>query len=68
MEQPPESSQRASSTPRGTAELELGDGSRLVPVRDCSPDRIEGDRDHVFSLADVLRTTDAEPFAGYVRR
>jgi hypothetical protein len=47
--------------------LELADGTRLVPDGEGKPSRLEGDRDHVFTLADVQRAG-AEPFAGYVRR
>jgi hypothetical protein len=46
--------------------LELADGSRLVPGGSAKPARLDGDRDHVFTLADVQREG-AEPFAGYVR-
>jgi hypothetical protein len=48
------------------AVLELADGSRLVPEGEAKPSRLDGDRDHVFTLADVQREG-AEPFAGYVR-
>jgi hypothetical protein len=47
--------------------LELADGTRLVPDGEGTPSRLEGDRDHVFTLAEVQRAG-AEPFAGYVRR
>jgi hypothetical protein len=47
--------------------LELADGTRLVPGGEGTPSRLEGDRDHVFTLAEVQRAG-AEPFAGYVRR
>jgi hypothetical protein len=46
--------------------LELADGTRLVPEGEAKPARLDGDRDHVFTLADVQREG-AEPFAGYVR-
>jgi hypothetical protein len=46
--------------------VELADGSRLVPGGSARPARLDGDRDHVFTLADVQRKG-AEPFAGYVR-
>jgi len=46
--------------------LELADGTRLVPEGEAKPARLEGDHDHVFTLADVQREG-AEPFAGYVR-
>lgn len=47
--------------------LELADGTRLVPEGEGTPSRLEGDRDHVFTLAEVQRKA-AGPFAGYVRR
>ena len=46
--------------------LELADGTRLVREGEAKPARLDGDRDHVFTLADVQREG-AEPFAGYVR-
>ena len=46
--------------------LELADGTKLVPKGEAKPARLDGDRDHVFTLADVQRKG-AEPFAGYVR-
>jgi len=46
--------------------LELADGSRLVPGGSAKPARLDGDRNHIFTLADVQRKG-AEPFAGYVR-
>ena len=46
--------------------LELADGTRLVPEGEARPARLDGDRDHAFTLADVQREG-AEPFAGYVR-
>ena len=46
--------------------LELADGTRLVPEGEAKPARLDGDRNHVFTLADVQRKG-AEPFAGYVR-
>ncbi|GIK76801.1 MAG: hypothetical protein EDQ89_02135 [Acidobacteria bacterium] len=47
--------------------LELADGTRLVPEGEGTPSRLEGDGDHVFTLAEVQRAG-AGPFAGYVRR
>jgi hypothetical protein len=61
----PSRSNRAGAVP--AAVLELAAGTRLVPGGDAKPARIDGDRDHVFTLADVQRAG-AEPFAGYVRR
>ena len=52
--------------PVSTQVLELADGTRLVPEGEAQPARLDGDRDHVFTLADVQRKG-AEPFAGYVR-
>lgn len=49
-----------------TQVLELADGTRLVPEGEAKPARLDGDRNHVFTLADVQRKG-AEPFAGYVR-
>ena len=49
-----------------TCELELADGTRLVPQEEAKPARIQGDGDHAFTLADVLREG-GEPFAGYTR-
>ena len=46
--------------------LELADGTRLVPPAGARPVRVEGDRDHAFTLADVQRAG-GEPFAGYRR-
>lgn len=46
--------------------LELADGTRLVPEGEAKPAVLSGDRDHVFTFADVQREG-AEPFAGYVR-
>ncbi len=46
--------------------FELADGTRLVPQGEATPARVEGDRDHAFSLADVIREG-GEPFAGYKR-
>jgi len=46
--------------------FELADGTRLVPLGEATPARVEGDRDHAFSLADVIREG-GEPFAGYTR-
>ena len=45
-------------------ELELADGTRLVPDAKAAPARVEGDRDHAFTLADVQRQG-GQPFAGY---
>lgn len=45
-------------------ELELADGTRLIPQPEAHPARLEGHSNHAFSLADVLRE-DGEPFAGY---
>jgi hypothetical protein len=63
----------ATATPNAAARgaerapvLELADGTRLVPGGSARPARLDGDRDHVFTLADVQREG-AEPFAGYVR-
>jgi hypothetical protein len=49
-------------------ELELADGSRLVPDerKEAKPVRVEGDANHAFTLADVQREG-GEPFAGYRR-
>jgi len=47
-------------------ELELADGTRLVPQGEARPARVEGDCAHAFTLADVLREG-GEPFAGYQR-
>jgi hypothetical protein len=49
-------------------ELELADGSRIVPNDevDEKPVRCEGDPHHAFTLADVQREG-GEPFAGYRR-
>jgi hypothetical protein len=46
--------------------FELADGTRLVPLGEATPARIDGDRDHAFTLADVIREG-GEPFAGYTR-
>ncbi len=61
----------SSQTPKSTAglvqrpqELELADGTRLVPDGEAEPARLTGDRDHAFCLADVQRES-AQPFAGY---
>ena len=51
----------------GAPVLELADGTRLVAEGGAEPARLEGDRDHVFTLADV-QEPGAGPFAGYVRR
>jgi hypothetical protein len=44
--------------------LELADGTRLVADSKVAPARVEGDRDHAFTLADVQRQG-GQPFAGY---
>ena len=54
-------------TPELPQVLELADGTRLVTEGEAKPARLDGDRDHAFTLADVQREG-AEPFAGYVRR
>lgn len=46
--------------------FELADGTRLVPLGGATPARVDGDRDHAFTLADVIREG-GEPFAGYAR-
>ena len=56
----------ARPAPVSTQVLELADGTRLVPKGEAQPARLDGDRDHVFTFADVQRKG-AEPFAGYVR-
>ena len=60
-----------SQAPRSSAalvewpqELELADGTRLVPDGEAKPARLDGDRAHAFCLADVQREP-AQPFAGY---
>ena len=45
-------------------ELELADGTRLVPQAEARPTKCSGDSDHAFTLADVQRTG-GEPFQGY---
>lgn len=47
-------------------ELELADGTRLVPAPEARPVRCEGDANHAFTLADVQRVG-GEPFHGYRR-
>jgi hypothetical protein len=48
-------------------ELELADGTRLVPDEGkAKPVRVEGDANHAFTLADVQREG-GQPFAGYRR-
>lgn len=47
-------------------ELELADGTRLVPTAEATPAKLDGDLDHAFCLADVMREP-AQPFAGYVQ-
>ena len=46
--------------------FELADGTRLVPLGEDIPARVDGDRDHAFTLADVIREG-GQPFAGYTR-
>lgn len=53
-------------TPERPFELELADGTRLVPAAEASPTRCVGDASHAFTLADVQRVG-GEPFAGYRR-
>ena len=53
-------------TVESPSELELADGTRLVPQAEARPARLEGDANHAFSLADSMRH-DAEPFQGYKR-
>ena len=48
-------------------ELELADGTRLVPEGEAQPVRVECDANHAFSLADAKREEGGEPFAGYRR-
>lgn len=48
-------------------ELELADGTRLVPDGEAQPVRVECDADHAFTLADAQREEGGEPFAGYRR-
>lgn len=64
----PNATATADSTngPERAPVLELADGTRLVPEGEAKPARLDGDRDHVFTLADV-QGEGAEPFAGYVR-
>jgi len=47
-------------------ELELADGSRLVPQAEARPARVEGGSGHAITLADVQRAG-GEPFQGYRR-
>ncbi len=54
------------TTPERLFELELADGTRLVPEAEARPARCEGDANHAFTLADVLEVG-GEPFAGYRR-
>lgn len=67
-ESTPDSSSAASAagTVPAASVLELADGTRLVPEGKAKPSRLDGDRDHIFTLDDVQREG-AEPFAGYVR-
>jgi len=53
-------------TPKRLIELELADGTRLVPEPEARPLRCEGDANHAFTLADV-HEVGGEPFAGYRR-
>lgn len=53
-------------TPERPFELELADGTRLVPEAQARPTRCEGDANHAFTLADVQKVG-GEPFAGYRR-
>ena len=53
-------------TPERPFELELADGTRLVPQAEARPTRCEGDANHAFTLADVQRHG-GEPFQGYRR-
>ena len=67
MDEPSTSSHGAATIER-PFELELADGSRLIPEAeaDAKPARVEGDANHAFTLADVQREG-GEPFAGYRR-
>lgn len=52
---------------RPATELELADGTLLVPDRsEDAPSKLDGDREHAFTLADAM-SGDGEPFAGYRR-
>ena len=62
--EPHQSAQPENQHEQQTCELELADGTRLVPQGEASPARLHGDSDHAFGLADVLRDGGA-PFAGY---
>lgn len=65
-----QTAQEAASEPERPLKLtlELADGTCLVPADDAKPARVDGDRHHAFSLADVQRhAVAAEPFAGYRR-
>jgi hypothetical protein len=53
-------------TPERPFELELADGTKLVPQAEAKPTRCEGDANHAFTLADVQRVG-GEPFQGYRR-
>lgn len=53
-------------TPERPFELELADGTRLVPEAEARPTRCLGDANHAFTLADVQRVG-GEPFQGYRR-
>ena len=56
----------ARRAPANAQVLELADGTKLVPEGEAKPARLDGDRGHVFTFADVQRKG-AQPFAGYVR-
>ena len=60
------SSAHGTSTVDNPRELELADGTRLVPEAEARPARLEGDANHAFTLADAMRH-EAEPFQGYRR-
>lgn len=61
-----ESTNTAVITPERPFELELADGTRLVPQAESRPTRCEGDASHAFTLADVQQVG-GEPFQGYIR-
>lgn len=64
MEREGNSSKTTTATLERPFELELADGTRLVPAAEAKPARVEGDPNHAFTLADVQREG-GEPFAGY---
>ena len=64
MEPGTQTAHRSLATAVRPVELELADGTRLVPDGAVMPARVDGDSSHVFRLADVQREG-AEPFAGY---